>query len=65
LLKTGDEEAELSVTVVEATKSQAAVETTLSYRGEVTDTCRGTFFAVKPGTRHIISVEKEEGNNSP
>jgi len=39
----------LSATVFESTKSKAVIEATLSYRGEVTATCRGTFFAVKPG----------------
>jgi acyl-coenzyme A thioesterase PaaI-like protein len=44
-----DDAVELSATVVESTKSKAVIEATLSYKGEVTATCRGTFFAVKPG----------------
>lgn len=52
-----DEPVELSAMVVESTKSKAAVETTLSDKGEMAASCRGT--------RHIISVEKKDGNNSP
>jgi acyl-coenzyme A thioesterase PaaI-like protein len=44
-----DDAVYLSAVAVESTHNKAVVEATLSYRGEVTATCRGTFFAVKPG----------------
>ena len=39
----------LSARVVESTDDRAVVEATLSAKGKVTATCRGTFVAVKPG----------------
>ncbi|MDT7540836.1 MAG: hypothetical protein QOE33_740 [Acidobacteriota bacterium] len=39
----------LSARVVESTDERAIVEATLTARGKVTATCRGTFVAVKPG----------------
>ena len=39
----------LSARVVESGADRATVESTLTARGEVTATCRGTFVAVKPG----------------
>jgi acyl-coenzyme A thioesterase PaaI-like protein len=44
-----DEEVVLEARVMESTGSKVIVETTASTQGEVTATCRGTFFAVKPG----------------
>jgi hypothetical protein len=35
--------------VTESTEDRATVEATLEVEGEVIDTCRGTFVAVKPG----------------
>jgi acyl-coenzyme A thioesterase PaaI-like protein len=39
----------LSAKVVESTDDRATIEATLSAKGKVTATCRGTFVAVKPG----------------
>ena len=39
----------LAAKVVEATADRAVVEATLTAGGQVCDTCRGTFVAVKPG----------------
>ncbi len=44
-----DETLHLSARVTESKADRATIEGTLSYRGKVTATCRGTFVAVKPG----------------
>ncbi len=39
----------LSARVVDSTDDRATIEATLTAKGKVTATCRGTFVAVKPG----------------
>jgi acyl-coenzyme A thioesterase PaaI-like protein len=44
-----DEELVLEARVVESTNSKVVVESAVTSKGEVTATCKGIFFAVKPG----------------
>ena len=44
-----DRELTLRARVVESTENSATVEASVEVDGEVYDTCRGTFVAVKPG----------------